>query len=124
MNKQRELIEEIREIYAGGQSLSQREILEKIKGVDGFAPCLDCGRETIHTDYYMLKHDLWAAVVPESVPMCAEARKDYPIGDGCFLCLDCLEIRIGRDLEKSDFISVPFTSELESARWIKPSRIF
>ena len=129
MNRLREMIEEIKQLYESGGELSKSEILEKHKSaeisMDGVVcPCLDCGKETIHTDYYMLNHELWADVVPESVPMTEEARKYYPLGDGCYMCLDCLEIRLGRNLNKSDFVYLPSVSELDLAKGFKPSRKF
>jgi len=91
---------------------------------DKCCPCLDCGKETIHTDYYMLKHDLWKSAVPDAVPMTAEARKNLPHSDGNFLCLDCLEKRLGRELAKQDFLSVPFVSDLDKSKGFEPSRKF
>jgi len=67
-------------------------------------PCLDCGKETIHTDYYMVKHRLWKQAVPNAVPNTEKARENLPRGDGNYLCIRCLEKRLGRKLEKRDFI--------------------
>ena len=52
--------------------------------------CLDCGLDTIVIgEYpYNLRDDLWNAIVP---------------GGRGMLCLDCLEVRLGRPLRKNDF---------------------
>lgn len=51
--------------------------------------CQDCSKHTAGSDYYMIKNDLWAQVHPNRHGM---------------LCLSCLQTRLGRRLEKSDFI--------------------
>lgn len=27
-------------------------------------PCIDCGKETMQNDYYMLKEELWMRIMP------------------------------------------------------------
>jgi hypothetical protein len=52
--------------------------------------CLDCGIDTLAIgEYpYHLRDELWHAVVPSGRGM---------------LCLECLEVRLGRPLRKKDF---------------------
>ncbi|MFC9982915.1 hypothetical protein [Gordonia sp. NPDC127522] len=53
--------------------------------------CRDCGTETrVLDEYYMVVDDLWAMAVS------AEDR-------GIYLCIGCLEHRIGRRLVRADF---------------------
>ena len=54
--------------------------------------CVDCGKETIHDEYYMVRDELWAAT--------------RLTGEGGMLCLGCLERRIGRPLEWWDFTHI------------------
>jgi hypothetical protein len=53
-------------------------------------PCKDCGVDTRRTDFYMVHTWLWDKYVPEDA------------GE-TFLCVLCLEKRIGRKLRKDDF---------------------
>jgi len=66
-------------------------ISESLKGFKNTL-CLDCCVETIPTEYYMVTNDLWSKAVPEYEGM---------------LCIGCLEMRIGRKLNKNDFTKVP-----------------
>jgi hypothetical protein len=52
-------------------------------------PCADCGRDTIGVEYYIIHDHLWAAA--GMAP------------DGGFLCVGCLERRLGRPLTGADF---------------------
>jgi hypothetical protein len=54
------------------------------------ADCLDCGINTTAIGHYPyhLRDDLWFALVP---------------GGRGMLCLDCLEVRLGRPLRRTDF---------------------
>jgi hypothetical protein len=60
-------------------------------------PCRDCGMETLPVDwgyraeYYMVKNEIWDTVGP---------------GWG-YLCVGCLESRMGRKLNADDFIDAP-----------------
>jgi hypothetical protein len=64
---------------------------------DLLAPCHDCGTETLPVDWgyraewYMVKDEIWDAVGP---------------GEG-FLCIGCMEGRMGRRLNADDFIDAP-----------------
>jgi hypothetical protein len=51
-------------------------------------PCLDCGWDT-QNEYFIVHHDLWHQAV----------RRRYG-----FLCVPCLEHRIGRRLTPADFL--------------------
>jgi hypothetical protein len=54
--------------------------------------CLDCGKNTFHSDdYYMLRNKLWRQIVPR------EQRHGM-------LCLSCMANRLGRPLTPSDFL--------------------
>jgi hypothetical protein len=54
--------------------------------------CIDCGKDTIDDECYMVTDELWAAsgVGP----------------DGGMLCLACLERRTGRELTLADFTAI------------------
>lgn len=64
---------------------------------DAEAPCFDCGAETLSdepgvpTEYYTVHDAVWAAA---------------GMGDG-YLCIGCLERRLGRTLHRADFTSAP-----------------
>lgn len=55
--------------------------------------CVDCATDTcaIH-EYYMLKDAIWNKIY------------DSPTG---MLCLGCAETRLGRNLQRDDFIDMP-----------------
>lgn len=52
--------------------------------------CLDCKKNTFHDEYYMVHDELWNKHVK---------------GKG-MLCIACLESRIGRELNSSDFPNI------------------
>lgn len=54
------------------------------------ALCSDCSKETLRTDFYMVRDVIWSA---------------HGSGRG-FLCIACLEKRMGRALVRSDFVAV------------------
>lgn len=64
------------------------------------APCTDCGVDTLNipghefrrSEYYMLDSDVWEAVADEH---------------DRYLCIGCLEQRMGRQLTPDDFQDVP-----------------
>lgn len=66
-----------------------------LKEPEGSFPCFDCSIDTlaIH-EYYMVHFELWERVAPD----CAS---------NVFLCVGCLERRMGRELVSTDFIEVP-----------------
>lgn len=61
----------------------------------GRFPCLDCSVNTLALkEYYMVHPQLWERVVPNS-------------DEEAFLCVGCMENRIGRKLVSTDFPDVP-----------------
>lgn len=72
-------------------------------------PCADCGIETLVTDsddrseFYMVKNSMWEAM---------------GAGTG-YLCIDCLEGRLGRTLRAEDFSDVPLNNldTVDNPRW-------
>jgi hypothetical protein len=56
-----------------------------------FMPCADCGYHTIGIEYYMVRDDVWEQALGHKRPP-------------KFLCIGCLEKRIGRTLSRRDFI--------------------
>jgi hypothetical protein len=62
------------------------------------SPCSDCGKETNHNcidnaEWYMVKHEIWQEALVEK--------------HAVYLCIGCLEIRLGRKLTYLDFSNVP-----------------
>lgn len=61
------------------------------------APCCDCGRDTAPRagdfEWYMVHDDVWRATQPWN---------EYG-GEIRFLCIGCLERRLGRRLASADF---------------------
>lgn len=62
------------------------------------APCFDCAVDTLPLDYghdaeyYMVTDDLWQ-----------RATSDWPGSRRRYLCVGCIEARIGRELTPADF---------------------
>ncbi len=55
--------------------------------------CLDCGVNTaLNNEYYMLESEVWQEAVPDLWGM---------------LCLNCVELRLGRQLWPEDFMEAP-----------------
>ena len=55
--------------------------------------CLDCGVNTDEIgEYYMLTNEVWKEVVPDLTGM---------------LCINCVELRLGRQLWPEDFMDAP-----------------
>ena len=60
--------------------------------------CFDCGVNTLENrEYYMLRDDVWFAIV------------DRPHG---MLCVGCVEVRLGRELVCDDFAQVPLNTKI------------
>ncbi|ESZ68167.1 hypothetical protein X727_23085 [Mesorhizobium sp. L103C119B0] len=88
------------------------------------AICIDCGTDTTpcsgsrgcrhagRWQWYMVTRSVWRA---------AGMPKDRVLGydetDGNFLCIPCLETRIGRDLQPADFPDLPVN---EPSPWNTP----
>lgn len=67
-------------------------LLEEPKS--GSFPCFDCSVDTLALhEYYMVHAELWESVVQDD--------------EVAFLCVGCLEVRIGRRLVPTDFTEVP-----------------
>src|SRR6476646_263972 len=67
-------------------------------------PCRDCGRETCPEEYYMVEREVW---------------REAGMGREGYLCIGCLESRLGRMLWASDFTGAPINGmdwECRSAR--------
>lgn len=77
------------------------------RGARPKCPCLDCGRPTIDTDYYMVTMRVWvqAGMTPTNEP-CRSHQE--------FLCIACLETRLGRELVRADFADVPLNARCPS----------
>lgn len=75
-------------------------------GLDGEAPCMDCGMKTAPFDGewedYIVHDELWRA---------AGCNPEEGVGE--FLCVGCLEARLGRRLTPEDF-----TEGLVSDPWV------
>lgn len=78
------------------EELSDEEIWENFI-------CRDCGVNTSHVEeYYMLTPEVWKEAVPDLIGM---------------LCINCVELRLGRQLWPEDFMDSPinnFHSRLSS----------
>ena len=73
--------------------------------------CADCGFDTTDHEYYMVRNDVWAQAIGHEIP---------PQDDGVYLCIGCLEKRIGRTLSRRDFIDCPLNTE---ADWPRSARL-
>ncbi len=73
---------------------------EDIIKVDLGFICLDCSLNTLLEpyQYYMVHDEVW--------------DQTGIIGYGGMLCIECLEARIGRDLEASDFTNIPMNKPI------------
>jgi hypothetical protein len=58
--------------------------------------CDDCGVDTRPWEMYMVRDEVWAEV-----------------GDAVLLCVGCLEERLGRCLEREDFLAIPLNDDNE-----------
>ncbi len=57
------------------------------------APCKDCNVDTFETnEWYMVTDEIWKKIAPED-----QHKTDY------FLCVGCIETRLGRQLVRQDF---------------------
>ena len=85
------------------------------------SPCHDCGRDVQPYDddgrpveggweWYMVIDEVWDAAVPEE----ADA-----VSITVFLCVGCLEARLGRQLEPGDFPASP----INEPSWVDSERL-
>lgn len=94
--------------------LSPRRFFSTLRGKRGMidCPCHDCGADTLPTaddgplaETYMVSDEVWSAAGgPDEV---TPERAAVSGGSGFFLCIGCLEARIGRRLVPDDFPDVP-----------------
>lgn len=67
-------------------------------------PCLDCGwftwQPSGQSEWYMVHDYLWRQAG-------APTRRVSTPGDGYYLCVGCLETRLGRTLTAADFTAAP-----------------
>lgn len=79
--------------------------LARLKHEEHKCPCLDCGVDTWKlNEYYMVTKTVWSDAFPDR-PRC-DGDKSWTAGLG-YLCIGCLEKRIGRILTPSDFTNYP-----------------
>jgi hypothetical protein len=88
------------------------------------AICIDCGMETAPNDdrrrrgartseWYMVHDAVWfAAGMPKRVPTGYNQKSS-----GDYLCIRCLEVRLGRALTRRDFTDAPIN---RPDRWNSP----
>ena len=70
-------------------------------------PCADCGCDTSGSEYYMVRNDVWEQALRHNI---------RPVEDNVFLCIGCLEKRIGRTLTRRDFMDCPLNTMPDEAR--------
>ena len=91
-------------------SVARHIVAEGLIPRGGELLCADCGADTVPFDgpceYYHVHNDIWE-----------QAGMDK---DGGFLCIGCLEMRLGRQLHRADFshapINVPYLVRDQSRR--------
>lgn len=66
---------------------------EFYKLVDNMYPCYDCLYKTMADEYYMVLDELWEAAIGNTRIK--------------FLCVGCIEKRLGRKLVSADFTDAP-----------------
>lgn len=71
--------------------------------------CDDCGFNTSHSEYYMVKNPIWE-----------EAQNK---GIAQILCIGCLERRIGRKLVSNDFSDVPLNLMIRDGSFSSSRRL-
>jgi hypothetical protein len=82
----------------------------------GVACCADCGVNTIKIgEWYMIRDDVWEQAWPGTANFA-----DAEHGQGNYLCVGCLEKRLGRELNSSDFLDGGRHIMMQRGR--KPSR--
>src|SRR5262245_1322803 len=88
-----------------------RRSMRECRGAQMIEPdlmlCADCGFDTTDNEYYMVRNDVWEQASPLNQ-------------HGVFLCIGCLEKRIGRTLSRRDFIECPLNT---SPDWPRSKRL-
>ncbi len=74
-------------------------------------PCADCGIYTIGGEYYMVRDDVWER---------ASKQRKFRFD---FLCIECLENRLGRTLTYDDFTDCPLNDLDFPLRWRRSERL-
>lgn len=75
------------------------------------SPCFDCGKNTTPPrsftwEWYMVENSVWeAAGMPADTSAAPPAGADHK--HGFFLCVACIEKRLGRPLAPDDFTDAP-----------------
>lgn len=85
---------------------------KNLRCISDLTPCHDCGQGTLFSEYYMVEDWVWEQAKPPQWSY----HCDSP---SFFLCIGCLEKRIGRQLTLADFTTAPvneLTSGTKSAR--------
>ena len=72
------------------------ELNDPWEAEDRIEACIDCGMNT-ETESYMVQDHVWSAGMPVQEVM---SYTDY-------LCIGCIEARLGRELTAADFSDVP-----------------
>ena len=77
-------------------------------------PCFGCGVETIpatgEQEYYSVRDEIWAAT-------------ELPFTFGYYLCIGCLEQRIGRRLTRADFSDAPINAPDDDVWSLRTARL-
>lgn len=77
-------------------------------------PCADCGWLTVHhkrpSEWYMVKDPVWLAA---GMQFCSCLEPEH---NNEYLCIGCLERRLGRQLTANDFNAVNIPGPQNTAR--------
>jgi hypothetical protein len=97
----------------------KRSIATRVREIDRLGLlCHDCGVNTLVLgEYYMISDELWARAWGDTV--CQPRGRALP-GDE-LLCLVCLQRRVGRQIEWSDFTAVVPQSLKRTRAFATPS---
>ena len=76
--------------------------------------CMGCRKECLGGDYYMTHDDVWVdeAGLPPGGMTCPVTRRFVAVH--CFLCVECLEQRLGRELTVDDLNDYPVNDALRA----------
>jgi hypothetical protein len=88
---------------AAAVELRRAELGDRYRGNEPDAPCRDCRAETLSSEsdaneYYMVDDRVWEAA----------GMEDHD--GGGYLCIGCLETRLGRRLHRADFTGCDLNS--------------
>jgi hypothetical protein len=86
----------------GFETVFQRTNDDNSVDICGNAPCADCGVNTIAIrEWYWLRDEIWEQAWPGT------ANAEIVTAEGNYLCIGCLEKRLGRELNGHDFGGAP-----------------